>query len=349
MPELTVSEVAALVGGEVEGDATRSVRGAAPLDRAGPQHLSFVANPRQLPYLHASSAGAVLVPRTLARALPPGAAAIRVDDVATALAAVLPALHPGSPEPAGVHPAAVIGEGSELGEGVSVGPYAVIGRGVRIGAGARIGAHVSVGDGCRIGAGSTLHPHAVLYPDVHLGDGCVVQSGACLGPDGFGFAFVAGAHRKIPQVGGVRVGDGAEFGANATVDRGSIGQTVLGGGGAAGDLVHVGHNARIGDGVLLDSQAGVAGSATLGNGVVVGGQVAIVGHLTVGDGVQVARWGGITHDVPAGESVAGTPARPRREARRADALLFRLPRLVRRLLVLDRAVLGRGVRRDEER
>ncbi|HEX2189509.1 MAG TPA: UDP-3-O-(3-hydroxymyristoyl)glucosamine N-acyltransferase [Longimicrobiaceae bacterium] len=344
MPELSVGEVAALVGGEVEGDAARRVRGLAPLYEARPDHLSFVANPRELPYVHASSAGAVLVARSLARPLPPGAAAVRVDDVLAALAAVLPVLHPQADEPPSIHPTAVIGEGSELGAEVSVGACAVIGRGVRIGDGARIGAHVVIGDGCHVGAGSILHPHAVLYPDVRLGAGCTVQSGACLGPDGFGYAFVEGAHRKIPQVGGVRVGGGAEFGANATVDRGSIGQTWLGDGCATGDLVHVGHNARLGASVLLDAHTGVAGSATLGDGVVVGGQVAIVGHLTVGDGVRVAHRGGITHDVPAGESVAGTPARPRREARRADALLFRLPRLVKRLLALERAVLGRGAR-----
>lgn len=246
-----------------------------------------------------------------------------------------------APGPAAIHPTAVVGEGTELGEGVSLGAFAVIGRGVRLGAGVGVGSHAVVGDGCDVGEHSVIHPHATLYSDVVLGPRSVVQSGACLGPDGFGYAFEEGGHRKIAQVGGVRVGADAEFGANSTVDRGSVGHTVLGDGCATGDLVHVGHNARLGRSVVVDSLAGVAGSAVIGDDVFVGGQVAIVGHLVVGDGVRVARWGGVTQDVPAGESVSGTPARPRRETRRAQALLYRLPRLLRRLLALERAVAGR--------
>lgn len=229
-----------------------------------------------------------------------------------------------------------------LEEGVSIGAFTVVGRGVRLRRGVRLETHVVVGDHCELGEDTVVLPHATLYSDVVLGPRSVVHAGACLGPDGFGFAYADGAHRKIAQVGGVRFGGAGEVGPNSTVDRGSVGHTVLGVGCALGSLVHVGHNARMGDSVSIDSLAGVAGSAILGNGISVGGQVAIVGHLTVGDGVTVARWGGVTQDVPAGEAVFGTPARSRREARRAELLLARLPRLVKRLQALERLVLGRG-------
>jgi UDP-3-O-[3-hydroxymyristoyl] glucosamine N-acyltransferase len=246
----------------------------------------------------------------------------------------------GEPSSAGIHSTAVLAEGVELGEDVAVGPFAVIGRGTRLHAGVRVGSHVVIGARCEVGAGSELHPHATLYSDVVLGPGSVVRSGACLGPDGFGFAFAGGAHRKIAQVGGCRVGERCTFGANSTVDRGSVGHTVLGDWCAVGPLVQVGHNARLGSLVGIGPQVAVAGSTTLGDGVSLGGQVAIAGHLTVGEGVSVARWGGVTQEIPPGQAVSGTPAHPRKETRRAEALLYRLPRLVRRLRALERAVRG---------
>lgn len=240
----------------------------------------------------------------------------------------------------GIHPTAVLGEGVELGEGVAVGPCVVIGDGARIGDRSRIGAHAVVGRGCVLGPDTVIHPRATLYPDVVTGAGCVVRSGARLGPDGFGFAFVEGRHRKIPQVGGCVLGDGVEVGENATIDRGSIGPTVVEDGCRIAALVHVGHNAHLGRAVVLGPLAGVAGSAVIGDGADIGGQVAIVGHLTVGRGARVAWRGGVTQSVPEGEAVAGTPARPLREARRAAALFLRLPKLLARLRALERAVPG---------
>jgi UDP-3-O-[3-hydroxymyristoyl] glucosamine N-acyltransferase len=241
-----------------------------------------------------------------------------------------------------IDPTAVFGEGTEVGSGARVGRFAVVGRNVRIGEGARIGSHVVIGDGCRIGARTVIAPHVTLYADVALGDGCTLQSGARVGPDGFGYAWSDGAHRKIPQVGGCRLGDEVALGANATVDRGSVGNTVLGSGCTAADLVHVGHNARLGRAVTMEAQAGIAGSATLGDDVQVGGQVAVMGHLTVGDGVRIARWGGVTQSIAAGEHVSGTPARMHRETRRSQALLYRLPRLLRRLQQIERWVAENG-------
>jgi UDP-3-O-[3-hydroxymyristoyl] glucosamine N-acyltransferase len=341
MPELSVSELSRLIAGEVEGDGERIVRGVAPLEGAGPDDLSFVANPRYLRYLPTTAAGAVLLPRALDSAPPAGVVAIRVDDPYAALAAVLPVLYPERTDPPEIHPTAVIGEEAELGEGVTIGAYAVIGRRVRIGDRCRIAAHVVIGDDCVLGADSLLHPQCTLYPGVRLGERCVIHGGARLGSDGFGFALVQGAQRKIPQVGGCVLGDDVEVGANTTIDRGSVGDTVVGSGTKIDNLVQIGHNCRIGQHVLLISQVGVAGSTTVGDHAILGGQVGVQGHIRIGAGARVGGQAGVIGDVPDGANVSGYPARPHREALRAQAALLRLPELVQKLRRLERVVFGR--------
>jgi UDP-3-O-[3-hydroxymyristoyl] glucosamine N-acyltransferase len=343
MPELTIAEVARIAEGQVErGDPAQVVRGVAPLDEALPHHLSFVAEARYHPYIQASRAGAVLVARGAAIELPEGMAAIRVDDPRRALARILPALHP-EPAPApGVHPTAVVGEGAQIAASASVGAYAVLGEGVRVGERARIAAQVVVGAGCTIGADSVLHPHATLYGGVTVGERCIVHSGARLGSDGFGFVPEGGGLKKVPQVGGCVVGDDVEIGANTTIDRGSIGDTVIGRGTKIDNLVQIGHNCRIGRSVIIVSQVGISGSTKVGDGAVLGGQAGIQGHIEIGAGAKVGGQAGVIASVPAGVTVSGYPARPHREAMRVQAAVFGLPKLVQRLKALEQAVFGRG-------
>ena len=248
----------------------------------------------------------------------------------------------GAEPPCVVHPTAVIDATAAVAPNASIGPCAVVGAGTTVGEGARIGAHGVIGRGCRVGAGAVLAPHVTLYDGVELGEGVAVGSGSRIGPDGFGFAWDGAGHRKIPQVGGVRIGARTVIGANVTIDRGSVGDTLIGADCSIADLVHIGHNARISDGVSLDGMTGVAGSANIDARVTVGGQVAIMGHLTVGEAARVARWGGVTGDVAPGESVSGTPARPVAETRRAERLTRALPRLIKRLEALERTVRGRA-------
>lgn len=343
MAELTIAEVARIAEGEVEqGDADRVVRGVAPLDEAGPHHLSFVAEARYHPYIQASRAGAVLVARGAAVELPAGMAAIRVDDPRRALARVLPALHP-APAPApGVHPTAVVDAGARVAPSASVGACAVVGAGTRVGERARIGAHVVVGEGCEIGEDAVLHPHVTLYDGVRVGARSIVHSGARLGSDGFGFVPEGRALRKVPQVGGCVIGDDVEIGANTTIDRGSIGDTVVGRGTKIDNLVQIGHNCRIGQSVVIVSQVGISGSTRVGDGAVLGGQAGVQGHIEIGAGARIGAQAGVTASVAAGVTVSGYPARPHREALRAQAALFGLPKVVERLKALEKAVLGRG-------
>lgn len=340
MAELTIAEVARLAEGEVEGDAEAIVRGVAPLDEAGPDQLSFVAEARYFPYIQASRAGAVLVARDAAAPLRPGMTAVRVDDPRRAMARVLPALYPERRPAPGIHPTAVVDADAMVDAGASVGPCAVIGAGTRIAAGAVVGAHVVIGRDCRVEAGAVIHPQATLYDGVSIGERSIIHSGARLGADGFGFVWENG-HRKVPQVGGCRIEADVEVGANTTIDRGSIGDTVVGQGTKVDNLVQIGHNCRIGRHCIIVSQVGISGSTRVGDGAVLGGQVGVQGHIEIGAGAKVGGQAGVLGDVPAGETWSGYPARPHREALRAQAALFKLPDALRRLRDLERALAGR--------
>lgn len=342
MPELSVAELARHVGGEAVGDLTRRLRAVASLDTATEHDLSLVANRKYLPYVGATRAGAVLVSRELVDALPPGITQIRVADAHVALRQVLMLLHPPPPHVPGIHPTAIFGADAEVGADVAIGPYAVIGRGVRLGARVQIGAHVVIGDGCEVGADTVLHPHVTLYPGVQVGERCILHSGVRLGGDGFGYAFVEGEHRKVPQVGGCRIGDDVEIGANTTIDRGSIGDTVVGRGTKIDNLVHLGHNVRVGEHVIVVAQVGVSGSSSVGDYAVLGGQVGVAGHLSIGERARLGAQAGVTTDVPAGETYSGYPARPHAEALRAQAALFRLPALLRRIRELEQRLAAVG-------
>jgi len=336
------SEIATLVGGKLVGDTDPEITGVSPLDRAGPSELSLLAQARYLPYFRGTRAGAVLL--TSENVGEPGydGARIVVPDVHRALAIVLPHLYPEKRPAPGIHPTAVIAESAVLGDGVTVGPYAVIGDGARLGERVRVGAHVVIGAGCELGDDVVLHPHVTLYDGVRIGARTIVHSGARIGVDGFGYVFVDGMHRKVPQVGGCEIGADVEIGANTTIDRGSIGSTQVGYNVKIDNLVHLAHNVKVGDRSILVAQVGVAGSSVLGAGVTLGGQVGVSGHVEIGPGATLAAQAGVFGDLPGGVVYSGYPARPHKESLRAQANLFRLPRLIKRIEALERAVLGRG-------
>lgn len=338
---MKASEIARLVEGTLEGGADPELTGVAPLDRAGPSELTFLAHPRYAPYVRRTRAGAVLVAQPLVERTDAVAARIVVDNVHGALARVLTRMYPApAPEP-GIHATAVIDAEAELGDDVSIGAYAVIGAGARIGARARIGAHGYVGARCVVGEDACLHPHVCLYPGVRVGDRTILHAGVRAGVDGFGYVFSEGGHRKVPQVGECVIGADVEIGANTTIDRGSIGATEIGDGVKIDNLVHIGHNVRIGEHSIIVAQVGIAGSTTIGRGVTLAGQAGISGHAVIGDGATIAAQAGVFGDVPAGATYSGYPARPHKEAMRAWAALFRLPELVKRVRSLERALFGR--------
>lgn len=335
-----LAELAELVGGRIEGDPERAVETIRTLEEAGPADLSFLTSPRYRAQAAASRAGALLVGRAMADKSALGRDLLVVDDPGYALAVLLAHFHPaassGTTREPGVHPTAILEPGCEVDPTAHVGPYVVIGEGSRIGARAQLHAFVAVGRACGVGEGAVLHPHSVLYDGTEVGEGTIVHAGVVLGADGFGYATHGGAHHKVPQLGHVVVEANVEIGANATVDRATLGATRIGAGTKIDNLVQVGHNVQVGKHCILCGQAGIAGSARLGDGVVLAGQAGVAGHIQLGDRVQVAAKSAALASVEKGTAVAGIPAVEMRKWRRQTVLISRLEEMSRRLRALER-------------
>jgi UDP-3-O-[3-hydroxymyristoyl] glucosamine N-acyltransferase len=325
---LSAADVAALVGGVLVGDGAVRLTAVAPLDRAGPGDLSFLAANRYLPYFHASRAGAVLVGAEHRTAQPGPATRIVVDDPHRAMLAVVEVLYAAGPRKAAVHRTAVIGAGAQLGTDPSLGPHAVIGAGARLGDRVDVMAGAVVGEGVVVGDDVTMWPNVVCYPGTVIGSRVVLHAGVVLGSDGFGYVPTRTAHRKIPHVGRCIIGDDVEIGANTTIDRGSVDDTVVGPGTKIDNLVQIAHNCRIGARCLIMAQVGLAGSTRLEDDVILAGQTGLAGHLTVGRGTRIAAQSGVMGDVPPGSTLFGYPARGHRETMRAIAASFRLAKIV---------------------
>lgn len=338
MSEFRVGDLAARVGGTVEGDPEAVVTGIAPVEEAGPGDLTFVTSRAWERALSGARPTAILAPEGLLADGAPAEALIRVRDPQVAVGRLLPLFYPGTDgdgATAGVHPTAVLGEGVRLGESVAVGAYSVLEAGCEIGDGTVLGPHVHVGPGAVIGRACAIDGSATILGSVHMGDRVRVHPGVRLGTDGYGYGEEEGRPVKIPQVGRCVIGDDVEIGANSTVDRGALGDTVIGAGTKLDNLVHVGHNVRIGENCMIVAQVGVAGSTEIGDRVQLAGQAGIAGHLSIGEGARIAAQAGVIGDVPAGATYSGYPARPHSEAMRASAALFRLPELLRRVHRLE--------------
>ena len=328
---LTAAEAAALVGGELLGDGAVPLSGVAPLDRAGPEDVSFLSNGRYLPQFQVSRAGAVLLRPDDRDAHAGPVTRIVVSDPHKAMLCLVRRLYPAPLRATGIHPSAVIEPGAVLGADVCLGPHVVIGAGARLGDRVTVMAGSVVGAGVFVGDDTTLHPDVVLYPGAQIGSRVILHAGVRIAVDGFGYVPGPGGHEKIPHVGRCIIGDDVEIGANSTLDRGSVDDTVVGPGTKIDNLVQIGHNCRIGARCLLMSQVGVAGSMHVEDDVILAGQVGLAGHFTVGRGARIAAQSGVMADVPAGATYFGYPARPHREALRAVAVLYRLAKIANQL------------------
>lgn len=328
---LTIGEIAALTGAEPRGGTPldRIIGNIAPLERAGSGDLVFFDNPSYRDQLRMTQGEACLVAARFENDVPTPVAVLRVGDPYAAFVKVARALFAESLRPsslfeaqgitagASVHATARLESGVTIDPGAVVGPRAEIGAGTVIGPTAVVGPDVRIGRDGKIGAGATV-THALI------GDRVIIHPGCRIGQDGFGYQVNAGRHGKIPQVGRVIIQDDVEIGAGSTIDRGAMGDTVIGEGTKIDNLVQIGHNVSIGRHCIIVAQTGISGSVTLEDWVMLGGQVGIADHLTIGEGAQIGASSGLMHDVPAGAKWVGTPAKPAREFFREISALRRL-------------------------
>ena len=322
-PALTAEAVAHLVGGALRGGGTVRVVRVAALDRAAPNELSFFSNPRYASEFASSRAGVVLISPELAAHEGP-ACRIIVDKPQEAMLLVLPALYPPPPRATGIHPSAVIGKGARLGKDVAIGAHSVIGENVELADRVVIGPLCDVGRDVAIGEDSHLMSAVTLYPGTMLGARVRLHAGVRVGSDGFGYVPTKTGVQKIPHVGRCILEDDVEVGANSTIDRGSIADTVIGAGSKLDNLVMIAHNVRLGKMCLIAAQSGIAGSTRLGDGCMIGGQVGVTGHLELGNNVKLGAGSGVMNDIPDGEMWSGAPARPQREWLKATSAFYKL-------------------------
>ncbi len=330
----TLAEVARAVGGRLHGSAG-GLTGVAPLESAGPSDLSWVADDRRAAGAATSRAGALLVGNQSHAA---GRPCVVVDRPQLALGHWLEVHRPAARPKPGIARGAFVDPTAKLGRGVSVAAGATISAGAVVGARTVISAGAFVGSGVRVGEDCLIHPNAAVLAQCQVGSRCILQAGAVVGSDGFGYVWDGSAHRKIPQVGIVRLEDDVEIGANAAIDRATLGETVIGRGTKIDNLVQIGHNVTVGEHSILCGQAGVGGSSTLGRGVTLAGQVGISDHVRIGDGATLTGQAGIARQgrVDAGAVLSGMPALPHREFLRRAALLGRLERALERLAALEK-------------
>ena len=325
----TLFELAEIVGGKVIGDGNAEIWKAASIEEAGPGDITFLANPRYAAHLKSCKAGAVIVGNGAATESPPtGRGYLEVANPYLAFAKVLALINPPRRYEAGVSPLASVHSTAKLADGVSVFPFVYISEGVSVGRGTVLFPGVFLGEGASVGAACVLHPNVTVRERCRIGDRVVLHAGVVVGADGFGYAGEGAARTKIPQVGVVEIGDDVEIGANSTIDRATLGKTVIGRGTKIDNLVQIAHNVVVGERAIIAAQAGVAGSTRIGNDVILAGQAGVVNHVSIGDGAKVGPKSGIARAVAPGAVVSGAlEAGPHHEWIKVMALVPRLPEL----------------------
>jgi len=334
----TLGSIAERTGGRVIGDPAVVIERIAAIDNVDAATMTFATDERYLRLALASRAGAILTDESL---IAPGTSyakpILAVASVRVGLADVLAAFTPPRPAP-GIHPSAAIDPSAVLGKDVTIGPHVAVGARARIGDRTILGPGVVIGDGAVVGADCVFRARAVFLEGCIAGDRVILQTGATVGSDGFGWAFVEGALRKIPQIGNVTLGDDVEIGSNTCVDRGQTGATSIGTGTKIDNLCQIGHNSRIGKHSALAAFNGLAGTTIIGDYVQSGGQSGFAVHITVGSRVTIAGGSHVWGDVPDDSKLSGRPARNHRDEVRGQALLRKLPKLFERVDALEIAI-----------
>ncbi len=343
---MKLGELATQLGAELRGDPELEVTGVKGIEEAGPTEVTFVANPRYAALARTTRAAAVLVEPGFQKI---AAATLRLPNPYLAFSRALALFYRPPAYAPGIHPTAVIDPTAEIGAGAHIGAYVVIGPNVRLGVHATLLPHVVLYSGVQAGERLFAHAHAVVRENCLLGDHVTLENGAIVGSDGFGFAKnEQGGWEKIPQSGPVRLGNRVDVQANACIDRATVGATEIGDGSKVDNLVQVGHGSKVGENSLLCAQTGLAGSSVIGNNVILAGQTGIAGHCAVGDGVILTAQSAVSHDVPPGKVISGSPGFDNRVWLRAVTIFQRLPELLKRLSQVEKKLAAQSEESKQE-
>lgn len=330
---ITAAQIAEQLRGEVLGDGSVQLNGIAPADCARPGDLTFADKAAYFQAAELSQATAILVSKEFSTS---HKVLIRVGNPRVAMARLLPMFFPPDKPTPGIHPSAVIADSAQIDATAQIGPHCVVGDRVRIGAHSTLMGGNHIGCDSRIGEDCCLFPAVTVYPRTQIGNRVSIHAGATIGSDGYGYVFDEGRHRKVLQIGRVVIHDDVEIGANSAIDRGALGDTVIGQGTKIDNLVHVAHNVTMGRHCLVMGQVGFAGSTQLGDYCVIASQSGIAGHLKLGKQATVGAKSGVMRDIPDGGTVLGIPAAPDKDAKRQMIAVSQLPELIRRTRELEK-------------
>lgn len=327
--EFTASQIASFVGGTVDGNGDVKIGTFAKIEEGVPGALTFLANPKYTHHVYTTKASAVLINKEFVAEQPIEATLIRVDNPYETLAELMRIVANATANlPTGVQQPSYVSDGVALPDDVYVGAFAYVGKNVKLGKGVKIFPQVYVGDNVEVGEGTILYPGCKIYHGCKIGKNCIIHAGVVIGADGFGFApDKEGHYHKIPQLGIVVISDNVEVGANTTIDRSTMGETLVGEGTKLDNLIQVAHNAEIGKDTVIAAQAGIAGSTKIGSNCAIGGQVGFAGHIQVGDRVTIGAQSGVPNNVASDKRIMGYPAVDAGDFARSVAYMRRLPKL----------------------
>jgi len=335
--EFSASQIAAVIEGVIEGNPDVKISRLSKIEEGEPGTLSFLANPRYTPYIYSTRASIVIVNKDFSPDQPILLTLIRVDDAYTAFARLLELYNKIKNEKKGISSLSFVAKSAVTGKDVYIGEFAYVGENVVVGDNTKIFPHVFLGDNVKVGNNTTLYAGVIIYSENIIGNECTIHGGVVIGGDGFGFALQHDKnYKKIAQIGNVVIEDNVEIGSNTTIDRATLGSTIIRKGVKLDNLIQVAHNVEIGENTVIASQTGISGSTKIGKNCMIAGQVGFVGHLTIGDNVKIGAQSGISGNLKDGSIFMGSPAIDISIHRRALVHFKNLPEIVKRLDDLER-------------
>ncbi len=334
----SVEQVASIIGSTYTGDTSLIIKGVSSFEDAGPAEITFAGDKKFLDRIDESNASAIIVPLDFQSTLNSKTILLKVKNPKLSFFKLVSHFHPAKKISPYIEPSAIIGKNPILGKNLSIGPNVVVGNNVTLGSNIQIMAGTVIGDDVIIGDDCLLKPNVTIIENSKIGNNVIIHSGSVIGSDGYGFALENETHQKIIHTGIVQIGNDVEIGAVNTIDRGTLGKTIIGNGVKTDNLVHIAHNVKIGENSLIVAQVGIAGSTTIGKNVILAGKAGISGHLQIGDGAIVGPYSGVHTSVPKNQIVSGIPQLPHQKWKKVVSILSRLPDIRKKIFSFEKRI-----------